>query len=124
MTKQHGRETDVRTSLLQQSNFIYRNLLLLIFLGSCSIVATRPKLEMSLSQAALVAAQDANAAQFSPSIYRKAEVLYLKAKTAYKQKFFDKAKKYAKMSLYYSERAEFFALKRRAFENENNEIFE
>ena len=79
---------------------------------------------MSLSQAALVAAQDANAAQFSPSIYRKAEVLYLKAKTAYKQKFFDKAKKYAKMSLYYSERAEFFALKRRAFENENNEIFE
>ena len=79
---------------------------------------------MSLAQAAFIAAKEANAAQFSPALYRKAEVSYLKAKSAYKKKFFDKAKRFAKASIYYAERAEFKSLKRQAFEaNDPDGVF-
>ncbi|MCB9092643.1 MAG: hypothetical protein H6621_12640 [Halobacteriovoraceae bacterium] len=86
-------------------------------------MTTRPKLEMSLAQSAFIAAKEANSAQFAPQLYRKAEVLYLKAKSAYRQKFFNKAKKFAKLSLYYSERAEFQSVKKQSLNNENNDVF-
>lgn len=79
---------------------------------------------MSYAQAAFIAAKEANSAQFSPNLFRKAEISYLQAKSAYRKKYFDKAKRYAKTSIFYAERAEFESLKRQAFEaNDPNGVF-
>lgn len=105
-------------------NFLLSISIIILFIQSCGLVATRPKLEMSLAQAAFIAAKEANSAQFSPSLFRKAELAYLKAKSAYRSKLFDKAKRYAKASIYYAERAEVKALKQQAFEaNDPNGVF-
>lgn len=67
---------------------------------------------MSLAQAAFIAAKDAKADEFSPTLYRKAEIYYLRAKSAYKRKYFNKAKSYAEISQKFSEQAEFEATKK------------
>jgi hypothetical protein len=85
---------------------------------SCGLVATRPKLEMSLAQAAFIAAKESNAEEKSPSLFRKAEVYYLKAKSAYKKKFFKKALEYAILSKQFSEKAEYDAIRIKVLENE------
>ncbi|MCK5072334.1 MAG: DUF4398 domain-containing protein [Bacteriovoracaceae bacterium] len=69
----------------------------------------RPKLEMTLAATAFMAAKEANAQVLSPGHYRKAEHYYLKAKSAYKKKYFNKAKQYALLSQSYSEKAEITA---------------
>jgi len=81
-------------------------IILILLLGSCGLVTTRPKLEMSLAAVAFIAAQDANAPTLSPNLYRKAEHYYLKAKSNYKKKYFNKAKQYAILSQKFSEQAE------------------
>jgi hypothetical protein len=73
---------------------------------------------MSLAQAAFLAARDSGAEEKSPTLFRKAEVYYLKAKSAYKKKFFDKAKQYALLSKKYSEKAEYDAIRLKVLENE------
>jgi hypothetical protein len=96
-------------------------LLIVIFflfsLVSCGLVTTRPKLEMSLAAAAFVAAKDAGAASKVPNLFRKAEVLYLKAKSAYRRKYFNKAEQYANLSREFSEQAEFAAKRKQTLEN-------
>jgi Domain of unknown function (DUF4398) len=84
-------------------------IVLLILLGSCGLVTTRPKLEMSFAAVAFMAAQDADAPTLSPNLYRKAEHYYLKAKSNYKKKYFNKAKQYAILSQQFSEQAELSA---------------
>jgi hypothetical protein len=84
----------------------------IFLLGSCGLVATRPKLEMSLAQAAYGAAREAKAPQKAPNLFRKAEFYYLKARSAYKKKYFNKAKQYALLSKKFSERAEFVAIRK------------
>lgn len=64
-----------------------------------------------------MAAQQANAMTRSPVLYRRAEFYYLKAKSAYKRKYFNKALEYSKMSQKYSEKAEFVASREEALEN-------
>ncbi len=88
---------------------------ILIFLFSCGLATTRPKLEMSLAQAAFWAAKEAKASKLAPQLYHKAEFYYIKAKTAYKQKYFNKAKQYAILSKKFSERAEYKAVRQAAF---------
>lgn len=85
---------------------------LIIFLTACGLATTRPKLEMSLAQAAFIAAKESKAEEFSPSLFRKAEIYYLKAKSAYRRKYFNKAKAYAELSKKFSERAEFQSIKK------------
>ena len=80
----------------------------------CGLVTTRPKEEMSFAQAAFLAAKEAKADTNSPQLYRKAELLYLKAKSAYRRKYFNKAKEYALQSQKFSEQAEFEAEKKQA----------
>lgn len=93
--------------------WIYTSLLLVMFFNwGCGVVATRPKLEMSLAAAALLAAKNAKALTLAPNVYRKGEVYYLKAKSSYRRKFFNKAKQYAKLSRKFSERAEFVAVRK------------
>ena len=87
-------------------------LFLIIFLTACGLATTRPKLEMSLAQAAFIAAKESKAEEFSPSLFRKAEIYYLKAKSAYRRKYFNKAKAYAELSKKFSERAEFQSIKK------------
>jgi len=86
-------------------------------LGACGIATTRPKDEMSLAAAAFIAAKNAQAQTKAPSLFRKAEFYYLKAKSSYKRKYFNKAKQYAILSIKFSERAEYVSIKKSALEN-------
>lgn len=94
-----------------------KKLILLILITSCALVETRPKEVMSIAQAAFLAAKNANSAQYASNLYKQAENSYLKAKSAYKKKYFNKAKKYAKMTIYFSERAEVESLRIQTFES-------
>ncbi|MFW5887813.1 MAG: DUF4398 domain-containing protein [Bacteriovoracia bacterium] len=90
--------------------------LLTILLTSCGLATTRPELEMSLAAAAFMAAREAKADVMSPNLYRKAEVLFLKAKSSYRKKYFNKAKEYAILSKRYAEKAEFKAIRKAAIQ--------
>lgn len=88
--------------------------IVLILLWGCGLVTTRPKEEMSYAQSAFLAAKEAKADVKAPQLYRKAELLYLKAKSAYRRKYFNKAAEYALQSQKFSEQAEFEAEKKQA----------
>ncbi len=92
----------------------------IIFVSSCGLMTTRPKLEMSLAASAFMAAKKAKSNSITPGLFRKAEHYYLKAKSSYKKKYFNKAKQYAILSKKFSERAEFISLKKELL-NENEE---
>lgn len=92
------------------------NLLLCIFISACGLATTRPKIEMSYAQAAFMAAKESGADVHASSLYRKAEDYYLKAKSAYRRKYFNKAKEYALLSKKYSEQAEYSAVRKKAIE--------
>jgi len=87
-----------------------------LILISCGLATTRPKLEMSFAQAALLAAKKAKAEVYAPQDYRKAEIYYIKARSNYKRKYFNKAKQYAILSNKFSEKAEFQAIRKAALE--------
>ena len=89
---------------------------LLLILGACGLATTRPKVEMSLAQAAFMAAKESGADVHAPNTYRKAEDYYLKAKSAYRRKYFNKAQEYALLSKKYSEQAEYQAVRKKALE--------
>ena len=91
-------------------------LLLCFLLVSCGLTTTRPKIEMSYAQAAFMAAQESGADIHASSLYRQAEDYYLKAKSAYRRKYFNKAKEYALLSKKYSEQAEYSAIRKKALE--------
>jgi hypothetical protein len=91
-------------------NFLSLLVILFTFWG-CGLTTTRPKLEMSMAQAAFMAAKEAKADEFASNLYRKAEIYYLKAMSSYKRKYFNKAESYAKLSQKFSEEAEFAAIK-------------
>ena len=104
-----GLKIDEETLLSLQNN-------LLIFLTSlalgCSLVSTRPKLEMNIAAEAISAARKSNSPILSSALYRKAEFYYLRAKASYRRKNFSKAKQYALLSKKFSEEAEFDAIKK------------
>lgn len=83
-----------------------------IFISACGLTTTRPKLEMSYAQAAFLAAKQAKAEIYAANLYRKAEIYYLKAKSAYRRKYFNKAKSYAELCKKFSEQAEYEAVKK------------
>lgn len=85
-------------------------------LGACGLATTRPKLEMRLAQTAFLAAKDAKSQTLAPGLFRKAEFYYLKAKSSYKRKYFNKAKQYAVLSQKFSEKAEFISRRKAALE--------
>lgn len=86
----------------------FLHLILISFiLGGCGLTVTRPTEEMSLAAASFLAAKEANAQKFTPNLFRKAEFYYLKAKSAYKRKYFNKAQQYAKLCKTFSEKAEY-----------------
>ncbi len=104
-------------SKLQITQFIKKAPLMGLFcflMASCGLTTTRPKLEMSMAAAAFMAAKDAKCDQLSPNLFRKAEFYYLKAKSAYRRKYFNKAEQYAILSKKFSEEAEMAALKKQA----------
>lgn len=84
-------------------------IVLIFIVSACGLATTRPKLDMSLAQAAFLAAKQSKADEKAKSLYRKAEIYYLKAKSAYRRKYFNKAKQYAQLSKEFSERAEYQA---------------
>lgn len=88
----------------------------LLLLGACGLATTRPKVEMSLAQAAFLAAKEAGADIHASNTFRKAEDFYLKAKSAYRRKYFNKAQEYALLSKKYSEQAEYQAVRKKALE--------
>lgn len=97
----------------------YYILILCFILGSCSLATTRPKFEMSVAEEAYLSAKDAGGEDLSPREFRLAELSYLKAKTAYRKKYFDKAAQMAKVSIKYSEMAELNSLRSRALGVDN-----
>lgn len=88
----------------------------LIIFGACGLTTTRPKVEMTLAQVAFIAAKEAGADVHAPNLYRKAEDSYLRAKSAYRRKYFNKAKEYAVASKKFSEQAEYAASRKKALE--------
>ena len=96
---------------------IIRLIILSIFLTACGLTTTRPKEEMNMAQAAFLAAKSSKAEVHAPGLFRKAEVYYLKAKSAYRRKYFNKAKQYATLSQKFAEQAEFAAIKKATQEN-------
>lgn len=72
---------------------------------------------MSLAQVAFMAAKEAQADVKAPGLFRKAEYYYLKAKSAYRRKYFNKAQQYAILSKKYAERAEYIAIRKKTLEN-------
>ena len=90
---------------------------LLLLVASCGLTTVRPKLEMSLSAAAFIAARNAKAQELAPNYYRRAEYYYLKAKSYYRRKFFNKAKKFFIASRKLSERAEYLAKRKETLKN-------
>ncbi len=95
--------------------FILTLSLVFIF-GACGLTTTRPKVEMSLAQAAFMAAKESGADVKSSTLFRKAEDYYLKAKSAYRRKYFNKAKEYALLSKQYSEKAEYDTARKNALD--------
>ena len=89
----------------------------LFLITACGLTTTRPKLEMSMAQVAFMAAKESQADIKAPGLYRKAEYYYLKAKSSYKRKYFNKAQQYALLSKKYSERAEYVAIRKKTLEN-------
>ncbi len=87
-------------------------LIIILTISACGLTTTRPKQEMSYAQSAFLAAKEAKAEVHSPTFFRKAEIYYLKAKSAYRRKYFNKAKSYAKLSQKFSEKAEMDAVKK------------
>ena len=83
----------------------------------CGLATTRPKLEMVMAQTAFVAARDATAQTLSPELFRRAEFYYLKAKSSYRQKAFNKAKQYALLSRQFAERAEYASIRKKALDS-------
>ena len=89
---------------------------LLSLLVACGLTTTRPKVEMSLAQAAFMAAKESGADIHASNLYRQAEDYYLKAKSAYRRKYFNKAQEYALLSKKFSEQAEYAAVRKKALE--------
>lgn len=71
---------------------------------------------MSLAQAAFLAAKESGADVHAPNLYRQAEDYYLKAKSAYRRKYFNKAQEYALLSKKFSEQAEYASVRKKALE--------
>ncbi len=90
--------------------------LIFLTLGACGLTTTRPKVEMSLAQAAFLAAKEAGADVHASNLFRQAEDFYLKAKSAYRRKYFNKAQEYALLSKKFSEQAEYAAIRKKALE--------
>ena len=67
---------------------------------------------MSYAQSAFLAAKESKAEVYASGTYRKAEIYYLKAKSAYRRKYFNKAKSYAELCKKFSEMAEYEAVKK------------
>ena len=84
-------------------------LLGLLTLKGCGVGVTRPKYEMNLAIISLQSAIEAKAPQEAPKLYRQAEYYFLKAKSAYLRKYFNKAKEYAIKSTKFSEKSEFIS---------------
>lgn len=93
------------------------HIFIMFLIMGCGLATTRPKQEMSYAQAAFLAAKEAKAEIYAPQDFRKAEIYYLKAKSNYKRKYFNKASQYAELSQKFSERAEYEAIKRVTLEN-------
>ncbi len=83
---------------------------------ACGLTTTRPKEEMSLAQAAFLAAKESGADVHAANLFRQAEDYYLKAKSAYRRKYFNKAQEYALLSKKFSEQAEYAAVRKKALE--------
>lgn len=71
---------------------------------------------MSLAQAAFMAAKESGADVHASNLFRQAEDYYLKAKSAYRRKYFNKAQEYALLSKKFSEQAEYAAVRKKALE--------
>lgn len=96
--------------MIKKLQFYFKIFVIISFVSACGLATTRPKLEMSFAQAAFLAAKEKKADVYAPSLFRKAEIYYLKAKSAYRRKYFNKAKSYAKLSQKFAEKAEFNAI--------------
>ena len=73
---------------------------------------------MSYAQAAFLAAKQAKADVYASNLFRKAEIYYLKAKSAYRRKYFNKAKSYAELCKKFSEQAEYESIKKTVLDEE------
>ena len=89
--------------------------------SACGITTTRPKYEMSLAASAYIAAKEAKADTLAPNIFRKAEEYYLRAKSSYRRKYFNKAKQYAVLSKRFAEQAEYEAVRKTTLESASSQ---
>lgn len=119
MTRNPGQKIAVGILLLRKNkiNQILAKIFLVLIISACGLAVTRPKLEMTMAQLAFIAAKEAQADIKAANLFRKAEYYYLKAKSSYKRKYFNKAKEYAILSKKFSEKAEYVAVRKKTLEN-------
>ena len=92
-------------------------LFIFLAISGCGLTSAKPKMEMAMAISAFQAANDTKAYIASPNLYRKAEFYFLKAKSAYRKKFFNKAKYYAMLAKKFSEEAESQAIRKATLES-------
>jgi hypothetical protein len=74
-------------------------------LAGC-VTGDRPNLELVLTREAFAAAQEVDAAKYSPANFLKAEEIYRKAMQSYKKRDFESAVADFRTARFYAERAE------------------
>ena len=92
------------------SPYFFRFILLFLFLFcgfGCSMLATRPVLEMAQTGSALRAAKEVQADTLSPEYFRQAKEWFFRARHEYQFKNFKLAKEYADRARYFAEHAEY-----------------
>ncbi len=95
-------------------------LISLLFISAfygCGLATTRPKLEMSYADAAFKAAKEGEANIHASTLYQRAEYYFIKARSSYRRKYFNKAKQYAILSQKFSEKAELISIKKKSMQN-------
>lgn len=117
--RRRGQKIVVQILLLPRNNFLIFCFFISVTVpfASCSLTVTRPKLEMSLAHEAFLSAKEVEAEDWAPQEYRIAELSYIKARSAYSKKYFDKAVQYAKLCIKYSERAEYLTIKAKTIDD-------
>ena len=103
--------------------FLVLYLIFLFFSNlSCTILATRPLQEMSLTASALRAAHEVKADTLAPELFHQASDLFDQAKYEYRFKNFDLAREYSIRARGFAERAEFASLQAGASRQEEELI--
>src|SRR5688572_14479428 len=86
--------------------FLSKVLAFLFIVSGCVVVGPPPYEEYTLARAAVKSAQEADSSRFAVGLWSKAESNYKAGEKAFNESEYDQAKKFFRLAITYSERAE------------------